>query len=83
MDGLEEDDPNLNLPPHEAKVLRYVAGFLPFPVKSLYETRNDATSTETVYLTPGDYQTMLMNKNKHILSSQILGMIELMVADYF
>ena len=42
--GLEEDDINLNLSPHEAKVLRYVAGFLPFSIKSLYETRNDATS---------------------------------------
>ena len=42
--GLEEDDLNLNLSPHEAKVLRHVARFLSFSIKSLYETRNDATS---------------------------------------
>ena len=42
--GLEEDNLNLNLSSHEAKVLRYVAGFLPFSIKCLYETRNDATS---------------------------------------
>ena len=38
---LEEDGLSLNLSPHEA---RHVAGFLPFSIKSLYKTRNDATS---------------------------------------
>ena len=42
--GLEEDDLNLNLSPHETKMLRHVARFLSFSIKSLYETRNDATS---------------------------------------